>query len=804
MLRHLLTIAIRNLLKHFNYSLLNIIGLAIGIASFLFILIYVSDELKYDRFHENHAQIYRMNRLYNSNDINEDAATCSFPFGPALAEDYPDMIQSVVRFFDFQVSEMLFEYVKDSSQITKFNEEWFYLADSTVFQVFTFPLLEGDPKTVLDRPNTVVLSESTAKRYFGDEPAVGKVLRIEEQVEVEVTGIMKDIPRQSHFKIDILGSMSTFRVMQRGQMPQTWIWNPCWTYVLLRDQISPEQLEARLPDFYLAQYADFQDQDITLYLQALTDIHLKSHHEYEMHPNGKISYIRILAVIGIFVLILACINFMNLATASSTGRGREIGMKKVAGAKKIQLRFQFLGESIIITFLALLLAAIFVEILLPPFNNFTGKDIESFIIIKPLSLLLGLGLLLVVGFLSGSYPAFFLSRLDTSHLKDQLSIGGGKGLARKLLVVVQFLISVALIIGTISAFSQLNYLKKADLGFNRDHIILLPTKFNLARHFEAFSDELKKHEDIVSVTGMEDILGVNHNTRSFVIEGMFDNQPFWYPAFLVRYDFIETFDIPVVEGRAFSRDFPSDTSEAIMINESMVRHLGWTNEEAIGKAIRSDGNERVIGVFSDFNALSLHKPTDNFVLDMLEHPLGAAALTRYMAVKVNTDNYKGVLSYMKKVWEEFAPTRPFEYSFLDEELDALYTDEASFSRLSIILTILAIVIACLGLIGLTSFMVERKTREISVRRVHGASIGHVNSLLSREFLWLIGIANLISWPIAYLGINRWLENFSKHIQVQWYLFVVSALVTILITLAITSIHAYRASSMNPADTLKYE
>ena len=483
MLRHLLTISIRNLLKHFNYSLLNIIGLAIGIASFLFILIYVSDELKYDRFHENHAQIYRMNRLYNSNDINEDAATCSCPFGPALADDYPDMIQSVVRFFDFQVSEMLFEYVKDSSQITKFNEEWFYLADSTVFQVFTFPLLEGDPKTVLDRPNTVVLSESTAKRYFGDEPAVGKILRIEEQVEVEVTGIMKDIPRQSHFKIDILGSMSTFRVMQRGQMPQTWIWNPCWTYVHLHDQIRPEQLEARLPDFYLAQYADFQDQDITLYLQALTDIHLKSHHEYEMHPNGKISYIRILAVIGIFVLILACINFMNLATASSTGRGREIGMKKVAGAKKVQLRFQFLGESIIITFLALLLAAILVEVLIPVFNNFTGKDIESLIIIKPLSLLVGLTLLLVVGFLSGSYPAFHLARLDTSHLKDKLSIGGGKGLARKLLVVVQFLISVALIIGTISAFSQLNYLKKADLGFNQDHIILITTKINLYRNF---------------------------------------------------------------------------------------------------------------------------------------------------------------------------------------------------------------------------------------------------------------------------------------------------------------------------------
>ena len=804
MLRHLLTIATRNILKHFNYSILNILGLAIGISSFLFILIYVSDELKYDRFHENHKQIYRMNRLYDSNDIHEDAATMSFPFGPALAEDYPDMIKSMVRFFDFQVSEMLFEYRKDSTNVMKFNEEWFYMADSNVFQMFTFPLLEGDPASALDEPNTIVLSESTAKKYFGNESAMGKILRMEEQIEFEVTGIMKDLPDQSHFKIDMLASLSTFRAMQRGQFPQTWIWNPCRTYVQLHDNITREQLEAQLPDFHLRQYADFKDQKITLYLQPLADIHLNSHHEYEMHPNGKLSYIRILATIGFFVLILACINFMNLATASSSGRGREIGMKKVAGARKRQLRVQFLGESLIITFFALLFSAILVELLLPAFNNFTGKSIDSGIIIHPGSLAVGLMLLLIVGLLSGSYPAFFLSRLDTSHLKGTLSPGAGKGLARKVLVVVQFLISVALIIVTITAYSQLNYLRKADLGFDRDQVILLPTKFNTALHFERFSEELKKHNQILSVTGMEDILGANHNTRSVVVEGMFDDQPFWYPAFLVRYDFIETFNIPVVEGRAFSRDFPSDTSEAIMINESMVKHLGWTNEEAIGKAIRMDGNERVIGVFADFNALSLHKPAENFILDMLENPFGAAALTRYMAVKVNTNNYSEVLDYMQIVWEDIAPTRPFEFSFLDEELNALYKDESSFSKLSIILTILAIVIACLGIIGLTSFMVERKTKEISVRRVHGATIANVNTLLSREFLWLILIANLISWPLAYMVIKNWLENFSKHIDMQWYLFLVSAMVTVIITVSITSIHAYRASRMNPADTLKYE
>jgi len=495
---------------------------------------------------------------------------------------------------------------------------------------------------------------------------------------------------------------------------------------------------------------------------------------------------------------------MNLATASSAGRGREIGLKKVIGARKKQLIIQFLGEAVVLSFAAMLIAVILVEVLMPLFNNFSGKEISRAIILQPWSILGGILLLLIVGLISGSYPALFLSNLDTSHLKDKLSTSGGKGIVRKALVVTQFLISIALIIGTISAYSQLNYLRKADLGFKRDQVILLPTKFNLALRFEAFSEELKKHPDINHVTGMEDIIGVNHNTRPFVIEGMFDDQAFYYPAFVVRHEFLETFDIDVVAGRAFSRDFPADTSEAIMINESMVKHLGWTNEEAIGKAIRSDGNERVIGVFSDFNALSLHKPVSNFVLDLLGNPFGAAGLTRYMAVQVNTDNYKSVLNHIQNVWEEFAPTRPFEYSFLDEELDALYRDESKFSKLSMILTILAIVIACLGLIGLTSFLVERKTKEISVRRVHGASVTDVNSMLSREFLWLILIANLISWPLAYFGIQHWLDSFSRHISIPWFVFLLSAIITLLLTVTITSIHAFRASLMNPANTLKYE
>lgn len=804
MLKHNLRIAIRNAVKHLNYTFLNVLGLSLGLASFIFIMIYVTDESKYDKFHKKADSLYRVNRLYNSNNINEDAATCSFPFAPALQDAYPHLVKSTCRFFDFQRSKMLLENRISDEESIKYNEEWMYLADSNVFKMFTFPMIEGDPETALVKPNSIVLTESTARRYFGNESAMGKVLRIEEVADLEITGIMKDLPPQSHMTIDVLVSLSTFREIMGGQLPQTWIWNPCWTYIELAENVSPEQLEAQFGDFYLNHYADFQDQEVTLYLQSIKDIHLKSHHDYEMQPNGNITYIRILSMIAIFVLLLAIINFMNLATANSAGRAKEIGLKKVLGAKRGALTRQFLAEAIVQTSLALILALIVVEILLPSFNRFAGKDIAQGIILNPLNLLFGLALLLVVGVLSGSYPAFYLSGLDTGRFRGEIMRGSKSGYARKALVIIQFFISIALIIGSISAFKQLNYMQEADLGFNKEQIIVIPAVNNVAARFDAFAGELKNHSDILYVTGMEDVLGVNHNTRQMFIEGFGEEEFYFYPTFMVRDEFLDVFDIEVVEGRGFSKDFPADTMESIMINESMVKHLGWTNETAIGKRFRSDGDERVIGVFKDFHAMSLHKPVNNFILDLLGNPRAAAGLTRYIAVRVNTDNYENVLSYIEDTWESFAPSRPFEYFFFDEKLDAMYKDEQKLSKISIMITVLAIVIAALGLVGLTSFMVEQKTKEICVRRVHGATFRHVNSLLSKEFLRLISVAILLSWPLAYYSITSWLNNFSQHIALQWFVFIISGGVAFLLVTIITSIHANRATSLNPATILKFE
>ena len=792
-------------MRNLNYTLINIFGLAIGLASFVLIMIYISDEMEYDKFHEKADRIYRVNRLYNSNDIDEDAATCSFPLGPAMQMDYPDMIESMVRLFDFQVSKLLFELKDGEETIKKFNEEWFYLADSTIFDVFSFQFIDGNPEKALDEPWKMVLSESAAKRWFGDEPAVGKTLRIENFADYEITGVFKDLPLQSHMKIELLGSMSSFRTLQQnGMLPQTWIWNPCWTYLLLAENVDPADLEANFDTFYRAHYPNFQNQEIKLYLQRLTDIHLHSHHDYEMRQNSNVIFVRILSVIAVFVLILACINFMNLATASSAGRVKEIGIKRILGADRFHLSRHFIGEALLMSAAAYFLAAILVELFLPAFNNFTGKHITSFLFFQPGYIIASVILIILVGLFSGSYPAFYLSSLSAERLRRSDEKGSNTTIARKVLVIVQFAVSIGLIIATLTIYSQLNYLRNAELGFDQEQVIIIPSIGNVGRQYDSFTGELEKHKDISYVTGMEDVFGVNHNTRAFFIEGLDQTEPFYFPAFYVRYDFVETFGIEVVEGRAFSRDYPSDVSDAIMINEMMARNMGWTNEEAIGKTVRSDGNEKVIGVFKNFNALSLHNPVSNFILDMMSNPDAANGLTRYIAIRTGNENYKEIISYIEEKWNEYDPSRPFEYFFLDSTIDNLYRNEDKFGQLSLALTILALVIASLGLMGLTSYLVERRKKEICVRKIHGANVGSIQFLLSREFLGLILVSNLISWPIAYLGTRNWLETFSRHIPVQWDIFILSGIFTIILAILIILLHSIKAFLISPAKTLRYE
>lgn len=805
MIKHIFTIAIRNIAKYWRYSIINISGLAIGLASFMFIVLYISDELSYDRFNQNGDRVYRVNRFYNANSANEDAATCPFPLGPTLETAYPDIVEKSVRFFNALRPQWFFDYTNNQKEVVRFNEQNFFFVDSSVFEIFTLPFVEGDPKTALSRPNTIVLTESTAKRYFGKESAIGKSLRIEEFVNFEVTGVIKDLPAQSHIKIDMMASMSTFIQFNGGmnRFNPGWIWNPCWTYVLLKPGIKPEVLDQKFPDFYKKYYTGIQNQDVRHYLQALKDIHLKSHHMYEMHENSDIMYVYILSIIAFIVLMLACINFMNLVTASSAGRAKEIGVKKVFGSERSKLALQFLGEAVLQSIIAMVVALILVELFLPSFNSFTGKLILSTFLVQPKLLAFILLLSLVVGLLAGFYPAIVLSSFQPLKvLKGALKNGSKSATARRGLVIFQFTISIGLIIGAFIVFAQLNFMRNAKVGFKKDQIITFESVGQLFRNYQAFKDELKKDKNIVSVTGMEDVLGVKHNTRAYKIEGLNPGEDYYVPAFLVDWDFIQTFDFQVVSGRAFSRDFPSDTVNAVMINETMVRNMGWTNETALGKHIQSsDGNERVIGVVKDFNAQSLRNPLNNFIIDMFRRP---QIFARVIAVRINSNNYNEAIKFIQSKWDQFVPTRPFEYHIFSQQLSTQYNDEEKFGKFTIMLSILAIIIASMGLIGLTSFLAEQRTKEIGIRRVLGASTGSIIKLLSNEFIILLAISNLISWPITYILTHDWLKNYSSHIGTRWELFILSGLITLFIALLITGFRAYRASNINPAQTLKYE
>ena len=805
MIKHIITIAIRNIARYWNYSIINISGLAIGLASFLFIILYITDELKYDRFHENADRIYRVNRFYNANDANEDAATLPFPMGPTLETAYPDIVEKSVRFFNALRPQWFFDYTNSNNEVLKFNEHNFMFVDSSVFDIFTFPFVQGDAKTALDRPNTIVLSESTAKRYFGDEPAIGKTLRLEEFANFEVTGVYKDIPSQSHFKIDLMASLSSFIQFNRGrgQFNPGWIWNPCWTYILLKPGADPDVLDERLPDFYKTYYTGIQNQDVRHYVQPLTDIHLKSHHMYEMRENSDSMYVYILSIIAAIVLVLACINFMNLVTASSAGRSKEIGVKKVFGSNRSSLMFQFLGEAIIQSVAATVIALFMVELFLPWLNNFTGKFMTTSIFLDPKFIVFIIILTIIVGIFAGLYPALVLSSFQPIKvLKGSLKNGLKSATPRRVLVIFQFTISIGLIIGAFVVFAQLNFMRNAKVGFKKDQIITFNSVNQLFRNYQAFKQELLNNKDIVSVTGMEDVLGVHHNTRAYKIEGLNPDEDYYVPAFMVDWDFIQTFDFEIVSGRAFSREFPSDTVNAVVINETMVRNMGWTLENALGKKVKSiDGDERVIGVVRDFNAMSLRNPLNNFIIDMFRRP---EAFSRVIAVRINSEKYAEAIKFIEEKWTQFVPTRPFVYDIFNDQLRRQYNDEEKFGKFTVMLSILAIIIAAMGLVGLTSFIAEQRTKEIGVRRVLGATSGSIIKLLSNEFIVLLAISNLIAWPLTYILTTQWLNNYSSHIGTKWNLYILAGLITLIIALLITGFRAYRTSNINPAKTLKYE
>lgn len=803
MLKNYFIFTIRNLLKHKTHAIINILGLAIGIASFLIIYLYITDELSYDRNHKNSKNIYRLVNVYDFDGVGENSASSPFPVAFTLMSDYPDMIENTVRLFNFQAPRSFVEHKEN-----KFNEKHFFFADSTFFDIFDYEFVSGNPETVLDEMNAVVITESTAKRYFGEESPIGENIKFETNLILQVTGVIKDVPEQSHLKFDFIGSISSLRTVFGGTLPQTWVWNPCWTYLVLSENVEPDVLEAEFPDYIQKYFFDAEKENISLYLQPLTDIHLKSDLDYEISPNNDLSSIYILSVIAIFLLIIAIINYMNLSTATSSGRAKEIGIKKVNGAYQGQLVLQFIGESVLLTYFALTIAVILIEILLPVFNEFTGKSILFSDLIKWQNIIVVLGLGAVIGTFSGIYPAFFLASFQPLEvLKSSKTKGTKSGIARKVLVILQFTISISLIIGTIVIRDQLNFMKNADLGFDKENIIILPiNRTPIANTYQTFKDELLQSPDILSVSAMDDIFGMAHNTHEFRPEGFPEDKWQFYPAMVVQYDFIETFGMEIVAGRDYNEANKTDPVNGMIINEAMVKHMGWKDpQEALGKKFRSlQGEERVIGVFKDFHQKSLHESTSPFVLNMKETPGVIRWFLKYMTIKVKDGNQKKALAYIESLWNKTAPDRPFEYTFLDKELSEMYKEEENLSQLSFIFTIIIIFIAVMGLLGLSSFMAEQRTKEIGIRKVLGASTISIIKSLTSEFFKLVIISSVFAWLLAWWVMSYWLNHFSYQTNLNWIIFVLSAIFALIVAILISSLRAWVASQTNPVVTLKHQ
>jgi putative ABC transport system permease protein len=801
MFKNYLKIALRNFRKYKAYSVINIAGLASGIACCILILLYVQGELSYDRFHDKADRIYRVITDEESEGQVRHLAHTYGPLAPALLTDFPE-IEHAVRLFPHNLAVQL-------GAQKSFHEERFFFADSAVFEVFSYGFKRGNPKTALRAPYSLVLTEATAQRYFGDENPIGKVLRIEGQYDFNVTAVLENPPPTSHFHFDFLASMEN--VPQVLGWDPHWHWPPFYNYVLLPEHVSAESIESRFPQFIAKNIGRDAVDSRSFHLQPLKDIHLNARLESEIAPTGNMAYIYLFSAIAFFILLIACINFMNLATARSANRSREVGLRKVVGAQRAQLIKQFLGESLFYSFLAMLFALVLVEMLLPRFNQLLGKQIDVNYF-ENWGLSLGLIVLaFLVGIISGSYPAIFMSSFrPLKVLQGKLFSASGQRSAlrfRSVLVVTQFAISIALIIVTYVVSGQLNFIQNKRLGFNKEHIVVIPIRdAETQNNYEILKNALVAQPDVLDAAVLSNFPWQS-GFYDFPVhaEGMREDAELNFPVLLVDHDFVRTFGMEVVEGRDFAKEFTTDKGGAFLLNETAVQNFGW--DSALGKKLTmkhiASGDDvagRVIGVVKDFHFRSLHHEIEP--LAILIAP--AEYYVDNMAVRIDGQNISAALASLEQKWREFVPSRPFLYFFLDEDFDALYRKEEKLSSIFQGFATLAIFIACLGLFGLASFSAEQRRKEIGIRKTLGATVQNIAFLLSKEFTKLTVVANVIAWPLAFFIMKDWLQNFAYRIDLSLMTFVVSGIIALSIALLTVSYQAIKAALTNPVEALRYE
>jgi len=800
MFKNYLKIAFRNIKKYKIYAFINISGLAVGMACCFLILLYIQDESSFDRYHAKADRIYRLIDSFDSEgELSRDFALSSAPFAPTLKQDFME-VEDAVRILPRRHMVSLGE--------KKFYEDGLIYADSSIFHVFTFLLIEGNPETALEDPYTVVISEEMRRKYFGRETAMAKTLLINGQ-DYLVTGIMKEMPSNSHFSADIVASLKTHAQNTALQEPffQNWARHEFYTYVLLREGASLEDVQAKLPDFIerhaAQQVKTLLGSRLSSRLQPLTSIHLRSHLQGEISQNGDIKSIYIFSAVALFILLIACVNFMNLSTARAANRSREVGLRKVVGASRNQLVRQFLGESFVCALWALSLALIIVAVALPSFNGLTGKALGLHLL-GNVSLLGAIAFIfLLVGLTSGGYPAFFIARYQPARvLKGVLRIGTRKSLLRKGLVVSQFSISIILIIATAVVMDQLDFLRNKKLGFDKEHVVVVPIRSNaLRRDAQSIKAELMQNSNILSATiaiGVPGGVVAGDSIDLITEEGA---KTLTLRMIYSDHDYLKTMGMQLVEGRDFNEGMSTDATDAFIINEAAVRQLKLKNPlstqfEWQGPGMTKKG--RVIGVVKDFQFQSLKNEINPLVIHIWP------ANTHVFAMRIQPENTPGTLAFIKRKWRKLDPAHPFEYSFLDETFDRLYRNEEELGQIFSVFALLAIVIASLGIFGLALFMVEQRTKEIGIRKVLGASMGKIFLLLSKEFAVLVLTANLFAWPAAYVFMRQWLQNFAYRVNMGLGIFVLSAVTAFVVALLTISVHAMKAALANPVDSLRYE
>ncbi len=800
-----LKIAFRNLLRHKLFSFINIFGLAVGLACCLLIALFISQELSYDRYHTHADRIYRVGRYFNGDDGSRSLqlANIAPPFAPLLKNDFP-AVEEATRLLQHKA-------VMAVNPQKTFTEENVFFAEPSFFKLFTVPLRSGNAQTALSEPNTILLTEKLVVKYFPKQNPVGQFVRLDNKVTLKVSGVFKDFPVNSHFHPNFLVSFSTLQdstLFGRHNLADFNI-NRFTTYLLVPPQYNVANISAQLPAF-LDRHIEYQNTRPSsynnLFLQKLTDIHLHSHLDTELEANGDVRQVYVFAVIALFILLIACINFMNLATARSALRAKEIGVRKVMGASQGKLVVQFLSESLLFVCIAVLLAVVLTDLALPLMNKLTGKELYFNPANGWLTGLVVLGLALLVGLVAGSYPAFYLASFQpVKVLKGKIISGNRTVSLRQALVVLQFAISVVLVVSTAVVYKQLGYLRHKALGLNKDYIITLPYAPQLAPRYQAFRNELLATNTISqvarSIEAPSERLLNSLGEMGIETGTTYKEAPMSFEFLGIDHYFVPTYKIKMLVGRNFSEAYPTDTSKAFLLNESGVKALGFkTPQQALGITLDyGDRRAKIVGVLPDFHFESMHqkiKPLLFMIPQEQEY--------RHLSVKLAGADLKAGMVQLEKTWKQFLPDYPFDYTFLDQKFGRLYAAEQRQGLLFTIFAGIAILIACLGLFGLAAFATEQRTKEIGIRKVLGASVSSIVTMLSKDFLKLVLLANLVAWPIAWYGMSRWLQDFAYRTPLSWSTFGLAALLAGTIALLTVSFQAIKAALANPAESLRNE